>query len=606
MLINWRIRVGIAVVRSGWRIGAGLACLLVSSVAVAEQVTVGVLAHRGTDKAIAMWTPTVEYLATRIPGREFRLMPLDLQEMPVALERGELDFILTNPGHYVELEADYGITRIATLKNFRHGKPSKTFGAVIFTRASRDDIQTLVDLRGKTFAAVDEGAFGGFQMAWRELKDAGIDPFADLRELRFSGFPQDNIVFDVHDGRVDAGTVRTDILEGLAARGRVDLSSFRVLNLQTGDDFPFLHSTRLYPEWAFAKARPTPDMLASNVAVALLQMPEGHPAAREGDYAGWTVPLNYQPVHELFMELGIGPYARPGGFTLKDVIQRYWYWLAVILFFILFSLSFNVMVKRQVVRRTAELTREVTERKRAEEESRKLLGENRFLIRKSLAVQEGERRHLARELHDELGQCITAIQADAKIISERAPPSDTHVATSVAAIQEVATRIYEVVHSMMQRLRPGMLDDLGLIDTLNEEIDAWRTRQPDTGYKLVVDGDLCGLGDDINITLYRIVQECLTNIAKHAQANHVAIRLGVVDEVSGDATAGQIHAQAVRLEISDDGVGIDADVRGPGLGLIGMRERVEGFSGRFSVVSDPDGGTTISVELPLTPAESAA
>jgi two-component system sensor histidine kinase TtrS len=574
------------------------------SLAMAEPVTVGVLAHRGTDKAIARWTPTVEYLAARIPGREFRLVPLDLKEMPVALERGELDFILTNPGHYVELEAAYGITRIATLKNFRHGKPSKTFGAVIFTQANRDDIQTLDDLRGKTFAAVDEGAFGGFQMAWRELKDAGIDPFADLRELRFSGFPQDNIVFDVRDSRVDAGTVRTDILEGLAARGRIDLSNFHVLNRQSGDDFPFLHSTRLYPEWAFAKARPTPDMLASKVAVALLQMPEAHPAARAGDYAGWTVPLNYQPVHELFMELGIGPYARSGGFTLMDVMQRYWYWFAVILFFILFSLSFNVMVKRQVVRRTAELTREVTERKRAEEESRKLLGENRFLIRKSLAVQEGERRHLARELHDELGQCITAIQADAKIISERAPPGDTHVATSVAAIQEVATRIYEVVHSMMQRLRPGMLDDLGLIDTLNEEVDAWRTRQPDTGYELVIDSDLSGLGEDINITLYRIVQECLTNIAKHAQANHVAIRLTMVDLAPGDAPAGQIHAQAVRLEITDDGVGIDADVRGPGLGLIGMRERVEGFNGRFSVVSNPDGGTTISVALPLTPAES--
>ena len=592
--------------RSVWRIGTGLAFLLLSSVAVAEQVTVGVLAHRGVDKTIAMWTPTVEYLAARIPGREFRLVPLDLQEMPVALERGELDFILTNPGHYVELEAAHGVTRIATLKNIRQGEPSKRFGAVIFTRATRDDIQTLADLRGKRFAAVDEGAFGGFQMAWRELKDAGIDPFADLRELRFSGFPQDNIVFDVRDGRIDAGTVRTDILEGLAARGRIDLSDLRILNRQTGDDFPFLHSTRLYPEWAFAKARPTPDMLASKVTVALLQMPAEHPATRAGDYAGWTVPLNYQSVHDLFRQLEIGPYARPEGFTLMDVMQRYWYWFAVLLFFILFSLSFNVLVKRQVVRRTAELTREVKERKRAEEESRKLLGENRVLIRKSLAVQEGERRHLARELHDELGQCITAIQADAKIISERAPQGDTHVATSAAAIQDVATRIYEVVHSMMQRLRPGMLDDLGLIDTLNEEVDAWRTRQPGTDYDLVIDGDLSSLGEDINITLYRIVQECLTNIAKHAHANHVTIRLTVVDELPDVAPAGQVYAQAVQLVIADDGAGIDADVRPTGLGLIGMRERVEGFNGRFSVVSGTGQGTTIYVELPLTPAESAA
>ncbi len=575
------------------------------SPAADREITVGVLAHRGVDTAIEMWSPTIAYLEEHISERKFRLMPLDLQQMSEALSRGELDFILTNPGNYVELEAGYGITRIATLKNSRHGRPSKTFGAVIFTRASHDDIHTLADLRGKTFDAVDEGAFGGFQMAWRELMDAGIDPFSDFSELRFSGFPQDKIVFDVRDGRFDAGTVRTDILEGLAGKGIVELADFRILNRQVSDDFPFLHSTRLYPEWAFAKGRHTPDALASEVTIALLQMPAGHPAARAGDYAGWTVPLSYQPVHDLFMQLGIGPYARPARFTLADAITRYWYWLVLMLFLILFSLSFNILVKRQVVRRTAELTKEAAERKRAEEESRELLGENRFLIQQSLAVQEGERRHLARELHDELGQCITAIQADAKIISERGPACDSRVATSATAIQQVATHIYEVVHSMMQRLRPGMLDDLGLVDTLKEEVDVWRARQPDTVYELSIGDGLSSLGEEINITLYRIVQECLTNIAKHAGARRVMIRLAIVDALP-DIAARTQGGHGLRLIIEDDGVGMDRTLRGPGLGLIGMRERVEAFNGHFSIVSQPGEGTTISVDLPLTSNESGA
>ena len=575
------------------------------SPAADREITVGVLAHRGVDTAIEMWSPTIAYLEEHISGRKFRLMPLDLQQMSEALSRGELDFILTNPGNYVELEAGYGITRIATLKNSRHGRPSKTFGAVIFTRASHDDIHTLADLRGKTFDAVDEGAFGGFQMSWRELMDAGIDPFRDFSELRFSGFPQDKIVFDVRDGRFDAGTVRTDILEGLAGKGIVELADFRILNRQVSDDFPFLHSTRLYPEWAFAKGRHTPDALASEVTIALLQMPADHPAARAGDYAGWTVPLSYQPVHDLFMQLGIGPYARPARFTLADAITRYWYWFVLMLFLILFSLSFNILVKRQVVRRTAELTKEAAERKRAEEESRELLGENRFLIQQSLAVQEGERRHLARELHDELGQCITAIQADAKIISERGPACDSRVATSAIAIQQVATHIYEVVHSMMQRLRPGMLDDLGLVDTLKEEVDVWRARQPDTVYELSIGDGLSELGEEINITLYRIVQECLTNIAKHAGARHVMIRLAIVDALPDTAARTQ-GGHGLRLIIEDDGVGMDRTLRGPGLGLIGMRERVEAFNGHFSIVSQPGEGTTISVDLPLTSNESGA
>jgi two-component system sensor histidine kinase TtrS len=573
--------------------------------AVAQQVSVGVLAHRGVETAIEMWSPTINYLSGQISGTEFRLLPLDLHEMSEALERDEVDFIITNPGNYVELEAGYGITRIATLVNLRHGKPSKTFGAVIFARNGRDDIHTLRDLRGKTFGAVDEGAFGGFQMAWRELKEAGIDPFKDFDELRFSGFPQDNIVFDVRDGRVDAGTVRTDILEGMAEQGLIKLMDFRILNLQTLDDFPFLHSTHLYPEWAFAKARSTPEGLASEVVVALLQMPADHPAARAGDYAGWTVPLNYQPVHDLFRQLGIGPYARPARFTLADAITRYWYWLALMLFLILFSMSFNILVKRQVVRRTTELTKEVAERKRAEEESRGLLGENRVLIQKSLAIQEGERRHLARELHDELGQCITAIQADAKIISERAPACDSRVVTSATAIEQVASHIYEVVHSMMQRLRPGMLDDLGLVDTLKEAVDAWRARQPGTKYELVLDGELSDLGEEINITLYRIVQECLTNIAKHARAHHVTIALSALDAVPDAESSGE-GRHGVRLVIRDDGVGMDTASRGTGLGLIGIRERVEGFNGHLLLRSKPGEGMEIMVDLPLTPAESGA
>ena len=580
-------------------------CLLPVAAAGEQVVTVGVLAHRGADAAIEKWTPTVDYLSEQVDGREFQLLPLDLQEMRAALDNGKLDFILTNPGNYVELDAGYGITRIATLKNRRQGRPSTRFGAVIFTRAGRDDIQTLADLRGKIFGAVDEGAFGGFQMAWRELEDAGIDPFSDFRELRFSGFPQDNIVFDVRDGKVDAGTVRTDILEGLDAQGIIKLADFRILNRQAGDDFPFLYSTRLYPEWAFAKVRLTPDMLASEVAVALLQMPPDHEASQAGDYAGWTVPLNYQPVHDLFMQLEIGPYARQARFTLADAILRYWYWFVLMLVVVLLSIAFNVLVKRQVIRRTAELTKEVMERKRAEQESRELLAENRFLTRQSLAVQENERRYLARELHDELGQCITAIQADARIISERAPGCDPRMTASVTAIQEVASRIYDVVHSMMQRLRPSMLDDLGLVDTLNEEVEAWCARQPDTDCELTIQGDLSSLDEDASITLYRVAQECLTNVAKHAGARNISIRL-TANRCEGVDAIGGVTDACVRLVIHDDGVGMEQQRRGPGLGLIGMRERVESLNGHFSIDTSPGNGTTILVEMPLTSGESGA
>ena len=587
---------------------AGLNALL-SDVAVAdlrEVCTVGVLAHRGPEKAVRMWTPTVDYLSSQVAGCEFHLVPLDLDGMHAAEERGELDFILTNPGNYVELESHHGVSRIATLLNDRHGGPAKMFGAVIFTRANRSDIQSLDDLRGKSFAAVDRAAFGGFQMAWRELKEAGVDPFTDLAELRFMGFPQDEIVYAVRDGRVDAGTVRTDILERLDDQGVIKLADFSILNPQVSDEFPLLRSTRLYPEWAFAKSDAASDDLALDVSMALLQMPRDDPATRAGKYTGWTVPLDYYRVHELFQELGVAPYLVVGEISFTEVLRRYWYWLVLLFGIIAFSAILNIYIKREVVRRTAQLSEanrtlqdQILERQRAEKEVRELLDENRTLVGKSLVVQEDERRHLSRELHDELGQCITAIQADAEIISEYAGRCDPGLKKSAEAIKDVSARIYDFVHSTMLRLRPSILDDLGLAETLREEVDAWQTRHRNTSCMLSINADLDGLDEQTEITIYRIVQECLTNIAKHANACNVAIDFDLVDDVMTDKSDA-VPVSMLRITIKDDGIGMDPEpARSRGLGLIGIRERAGALGGVLNIHTAKGQGVAIIVTLPL-------
>jgi two-component system sensor histidine kinase TtrS len=572
------------------------------------EVTIGVLAHRGIDRARQMWTPTVDYLSARILDRKFTLLPLDLYQMSEALEEDELDFILTNPGHYVELEAAYGVTRIATLKNLRQGKLCKVFGAVIFTRADRHNIRTLADLNNKSFAAVDEAAFGGFQMAWRELQEAGINPFTDFTELRFTGFPQDAIVFQVLNGEIDAGTVRTDTMERMTEQGLIDLRDFRILNAHLTEDFPFQHSTRLYPEWAFAKTKTTADELARMVVIALLEMPPDNQAARAGHYAGWTVPLDYQPVHELFQALEIGPYSNAGEITLIDVLQRYWYWLALLLSAILFSLFHIVRIERQVNYRTAELSKtntaleyEVVVRKEAEVASQSLLEENRYLIRKSLLVQEEERRSLARELHDELGQCITAIQADARTIRELSTCPDDRVCTSADAILQVSSRIYDVVHSMIQRMRPDVLDDLGLVEALKELINDFKEHYPEVDCQLYtsVEEQKPGmLGERVNITIYRIVQESLTNIIKYAAASRVAVRLKTARN-SADIEYNENVTDFLVLEVKDNGRGMDLSGTQPGLGMIGMRERAEALGGKFQVESSGSEGTTLTTIIPL-------
>jgi len=581
-----------------------------SALAESRGVAVGVLSIRGDNTCIKMWTRTIRYLTDEIFEHTFYLIPLELDEMSSALEQHKVDFVLTNPGNYVELERLFGISRIVTMRNLRHGKPYTVFGAVIFTRADRDDIHTISDLENRSFGAVDKAAFGGFQVAWRELKDAGIEPFSDFSSLRFFGFPQDNVILSVRDGLIDAGTVRTGILEHMAAEGKIQLQDFRILNQQTSESFPFYYSTRLYPEWAFAKTSNTSDELAKAVTIALLKMPENHAAAVSGQYAGWTVPLDYQPVHELFRELEIGPYRTSGRIHIVDVIRQHWYWVVLIVAVILFLLFNDVLVRRQVRSRKSELARtnralgkEVIERKWAEEEARTTIEENRRLTSKLINVREAEHRALARNLHDEMGQCLTAIKTDATLVKELANQCPMYepetrclkkIVRSADEIVKVTEHVYDIVHSMMRRLRPSTLDDLGLEATLQTGISAAKLGDYGVDCHHIFSGRLDTLGEKINITLYRVLQEALTNVTKHADAKNIWIEVA-----RGDKLLPGESGDVVRMRIHDDGRGMDTEAKTDRFGLIGLRERLRAVNGTFQLESEPGKGTLITVAIPV-------
>lgn len=320
-------------------------CLVLPQISQAATIFIGVLSHRGDESTLKNWSPTADYLTQIIDEHEFKIVPLDFTEIDPAVKNGAIDFLLVNPSIYVSMEVRYRISRIATLNNLMGVAPYNTFGGVIFTRNERIDIAELEDIVGKSLMAVDEISLGGFQMAWRELAGLGIDPYHDLSSLSFGG-THDDVVNAVRGRHVDVGTVRTGILESMAAAGEINLRDFKVLNQYIGPEHPFSHSTRLYPEWPFSKLHHTPNVLAQRVAIALLRMSELDAAAQWGDYAGWTIPLEYQPVHELLQELNLPPYSEPGRFTLVDAIRKYWYWLTIGLAFILTLALMTTWVSR--------------------------------------------------------------------------------------------------------------------------------------------------------------------------------------------------------------------------------------------------------------------
>lgn len=309
-----------------------LSILATTVFAELQTVKIGVLAHRGESVARTMWQPTMDYLGESIPGYKFELLPLNFKELYGAVGRKGVDFVLVNTGQYIELESSYGISRIATLTNRGpEGCLCNKFGGVFFTKA-KSSINTLKDFKGKTLLSVDKSSFGGWLMQLRELKAVGIDPDSDMSVKTLGD--HEKVVLAVLHGKGDIGAIRSDILERMASEGKINLSDIKVINKkQTTGKFPYQYSTRLYPEWPFSKLENTDDHLAQLVAVALLQMPEESAASKAANIRGWSVPSDYNPVHELYRELKIGPYKDLGKFNLIDVLKKYWIVLALAIAF---------------------------------------------------------------------------------------------------------------------------------------------------------------------------------------------------------------------------------------------------------------------------------
>ncbi len=235
-----------------------------------ETARIGVLAYRGTDKVGQKWIGLKQYLDDTVPGWTFEIVPITLSSASTKIENGELDFLLTNPGHFVDLNQKYLMSVIASRRQLKSdGSYASEFGSAIIARAD-SGITHLQQAKGKIVAAIDRNAFGGFQTAWREFDNVGIDLFTDTSELKFVGFPMDQIVWQVIRGEADVGIVRSGLVEEFIAEGQIASEALVFLNSSVTYTHPDRTSTRLYPEWPFAAFNTTKADLRDSVATALL------------------------------------------------------------------------------------------------------------------------------------------------------------------------------------------------------------------------------------------------------------------------------------------------------------------------------------------------
>lgn len=223
-----------------------------------------------------------------------------------------------------------------------------------------------------------------------------------------------------------------------------------------------------------------------------------------------------------------------------------------------------------------------------------LLAERQKLAVQLINVQEEERRYLARELHDEFGQCLAAINAVAASIAQTAKQHCPDLVSDAEHISRITQHMLDNVRDLLKRLRPAELDELGLAACLNYLVSGWNARSGSKcQYSLNIVGDCAMLPEPLTITLFRIIQECLTNIAKHASAANAIITL-------------TITANTVALTVKDDGSSTKLPFSGnAGIGLLGILERVTALSGRLTLAISEPHGLIVDIHLPIIPITEA-
>ena len=330
---------------------AGLACLQgAASPPPLPPVRIGVLAYRPVPQVQAQWQPMAAALHKAMPNRQFVVEALSYPDLTLALKDKRLDFALTNPGHFVQLNRKHLLSSpLATLAVFEAGHPTSVFGGVIFCRADEPRPDALANLKGRKIAIPSLDSLGGFQMQADELKHAGVRLPQDAT-LVTTGMPHDKVVEAVLAGTADTGFVRTGVLEGMAREGKLDLSRIRILNERTEAGFATRSSTPRYPEWPFAAATHTDEVLARYVTSALFVF-ERDPSLTEAlDICGFLVPANYRSVEDLLRDLRLPPFEAAPAFTLHDVGKRFRWPLAgaglAIVLILVLSTSLQVANRR--------------------------------------------------------------------------------------------------------------------------------------------------------------------------------------------------------------------------------------------------------------------
>ena len=414
---------------------------------------------------------------------------------------------------------------------------------------------------------------------------AGVEALTVLRavrtnetQVRDAYLRRDAFVGDIRAGIYQSATVVRDyLLAGETADARQETERWRDVRLKTEA------AIQAYSVDMDARDRPLFDTLKVNLG-SYWQLQEdvlGHPLnSKDGPYYSGELRERRKGMLDLVDQIDTlhMQQLRADDAKLSGTFDRM---RSRLLFVLAACVALGLLLAGFTVRRTLRMEAEIEARYN---ESLRAQQQTQDLSARLLSAQENERRAISRELHDEVGQSLSALLMEAGHAVANMPANAVDVRRHVESIKKLAEASVQVIRNMTLLLRPSMLDDFGLVPALE-----WQAREVSkrTGLLVLVNAEESAseLPDEHRTCIYRVVQEALHNCARHSQARRVNVQ--VLKEAS-----------RILLSVEDDGKGFDAK-RVRGLGLAGMAERVHHLGGEFHVRSRPGGGTQLEVELPL-------
>lgn len=402
--------------------------------AQAGEWSVGVLAMRGDAATARDWQPLIDSLNGSVGGERFRLQPLDLAQMREAVNRGSVQFVVTNPAQFVQLNSRYHLRWLASLRAANGDRATgNIIGSVILVR--RDSgITTPQALMGKTVGAIDPQAFGGYLTGYKALSDAGMRPDRDFH-LRFTGFPADALLYLLRERAIQAAIVPVCLLEKMDREGLINPADFRPL-LQRPTSVPCVSSTPLYPNWSFAALPGLDNSLVDAVARALLTAPPQSPFQ-------WGAPVSTSEVEALLRAVNQHPEQRRLWLDIKSWLIQHQTAVGLSLAVLALLIANHIWIALLVRRR-----------------GRQLLHAGEQLRRQEQALENARQLNVLGEMASgfahELNQPLAAIRLYAQgcLIQLRKTDAGHPLLGPLENIDRQAQRGGETIHNLRQWVQP--------------------------------------------------------------------------------------------------------------------------------------------------------